>query len=98
MITIIYQETGKRRRLTVTGHAGAAKKGEDIFCAAASTLILTLQSALQREGIRYDERVESGLADIICERPGCKQIFYTCMCGFMGLATMYPEYYEVRTE
>lgn len=97
MITITYTDTGKRRRLLVEGHAGAANKGEDIFCAAASTLVLTLQSALQREGIRYTEEVSAGHADIRCERPGCQKIFYTCMAGFLELANMYPEYYTVKT-
>lgn len=97
MITIRYRDTGRKRKLTVTGHAGAAPKGEDIFCAAASALILTLQRALTDRGIIYKEDIKSGYAEIRCRDKKSKGIYYTCMCGFYQLAELYPDFYDVRS-
>ena len=37
-----------RRQITVSGHAGYAKKGHDIVCAAVSILIYNLQNSIER--------------------------------------------------
>lgn len=95
MIKIRYKDDGKRRRITVDGHAGAAPKGQDIYCCAASTLVMTLQSALINSKIKFEQEISSGHADIKCNRPESKVVFYTCMCGFYTLAKMYPDYYTV---
>ena len=42
MITIIYDEKGKDMSLQTSGHAGYAPKGQDIVCAAVSTLMQSL--------------------------------------------------------
>lgn len=42
MITIIYDEKGKDMSLQASGHAGYAPKGQDIVCAAVSTLMQSL--------------------------------------------------------
>lgn len=42
MITIIYDEKEKNMILQASGHAGYAKKGSDIVCAAVSALMQTL--------------------------------------------------------
>ena len=36
-----------RRQITVSGHAGYAEKGHDIFCAAVSILIYNLQNSIE---------------------------------------------------
>lgn len=38
-----------RDRVTVTGHAGYAPKGQDIVCAAASALVFALIGSLRQE-------------------------------------------------
>lgn len=98
MITIRYKDTGKKRKLTVEGHGGGPE-GEDIFCAAASTLVITLLSALASGHIKHTADVETkGYAEVKCNRPESKTVFYTCMCGFYTLAEMYPDRYVVMTE
>ena len=95
MITVRYKDSGKKRRITVDGHANAGEKGQDIFCAAASTLVMTLQSALINSHIKFEQEISTGHADIKCNRQESKVVFYTCMCGFYTLAKMYPDYYTV---
>lgn len=94
MITIRYKDTGKRRKLTVQGHGGG-EAGKDIYCAAASTLVITLVSALANARVKYTQELRDGYAEIGSNRPESKSVFYTCMCGFFTLAKMYPDYYTV---
>lgn len=98
MITITYNDDGKKRRLTVEGHAGYAEPGKDIICAAASTLVISLRDAMADSEVPFDETVGDGYAQITCEDEKAREWFYMAMRGFLTLAGMYPEYYAVRTE
>ena len=96
MIVVKYRDNGHKRKLTVTGHAGYGPYGEDIFCAAASTLIMTLEKALENRGILYNETIRDGYAEIRCRDKKSKGTFYTCLCGYLQLAELYPDYYSVE--
>ena len=53
MLTITFSAGKQGQRMTLSGHAGAAPRGKDLVCAAASMLAYTLaQTLLQlhREG------------------------------------------------
>lgn len=43
----IYRKDGKICAFQITGHAGYAKRGEDIVCAAASVLTLNTVNAIE---------------------------------------------------
>ena len=94
MITIRYQDDGRKRKLTVEGHGGG-EPGKDIYCAAASTLVIALESALSEADITHETEVRDGYARVACDKDESRPMFYTCMCGFYTLAQMYPAYYKI---
>ncbi len=49
MTTVIFRKTGQGefRELEVSGHAGYAKQGEDIVCAALSILVINTLNSLE---------------------------------------------------
>ena len=87
--------------LTMRGHAGAAPAGRDLVCAALSTLMFTLESAVM-------ERREL-LFPAVCRRPGemrvqcrprpgqekaCREIYRTVFAGCELLGREYPAYVQ----
>lgn len=110
MIEVRLDIGGRSASLTMRGHAGAAEKGYDIVCAAASILAYTAaQSALRlhAEGKTTEVPVVemmSGNADIALAvasdaRREVQTVFRTIGTGFALLAERYPEYIKlVRRE
>lgn len=67
MIAVSVLRSEERLSLTVEGHAGYGKEGQDIVCAAASALCFALLLSLKRldsEGLlsSFDHRMERGFA------------------------------------
>lgn len=70
MITVLLMRTpsGFLRKITATGHAGYAKKGTDILCAAVSVIVQTAVGGLQDVAriqpacILENGRIECGVA------------------------------------
>lgn len=95
-------------RVTVTGHAGAAQKGEDLVCASASVLAYTL--AANVSGMADNGQVRApviklteGNAEISCNpRHNLKSVvtlvFDSVCVGFELLSKEHPQYitYEIR--
>ena len=89
-------------RVTVTGHAGYAERGEDILCAAASMLLQTLAAAvreLHRRGLAEDAAVSLfyGAGEVACvpvEEHRCvaRTVMDSIVLGFELLARDYGEY------
>ena len=73
------------------GHAGYGRKGEDLICAAVSSLVLTL-----RESCRESE-IKAGYGKL---QGGNREIFRGICLGFALLARQYPHYvhYECAKE
>lgn len=88
---------GKRVRVCVSGHARAAPKGEDIICAAASILVLTLISALGESGARdFDYSITDGDAEVKFRLDKVTTHLYNSFnCGFEILHEMYPQYISI---
>lgn len=88
-------------RVTVKGHAGTAPAGQDLVCAAVSTLTYTLAenvAQLHRLGkvAEPEIRLENGDAEISCVPSGAyKNIvraFFEAVCiGFALLEEKYPD-------
>ncbi len=93
-------------KISVQGHAGAGKKGEDLVCSAASILVHTLQANvehMQAAGCAFDCKadVQDGSARISCKaRPGydglVKRTFASVCVGFEILANKFPEYISYK--
>ena len=92
--------------MKLTGHAGQAKKGEDIVCASASILAYTVAQALQ---FMYEDgklkkkphlKLEPG-DSIIVAKPRSEDyaealhIFFVAQVGFHLLSHNYPQYVEL---
>ena len=89
--------------MKLTGHAGQAKKGEDIVCASASILAYTVAQALQ---FQYEEgglkkkphlKLEPGDTVIIAKpKPESYEetlhTFFVAQVGYCLLAKTYPQY------
>jgi uncharacterized protein YsxB (DUF464 family) len=91
-------------RLKCTGHAtGAGDQGQNLVCCAVSTLIYTLDEALDEAGIPFSDSIEEGYADITLSPRPAKMyvadiIFQTIITGLSCLAEQYPEYITLRKE
>ena len=91
--------------LTVEGHAGYARSGKDIVCAAASILITTCANALesvahiipeldvQEERARIAVSLPHGLSAE--EDHDARIILNTCLTGFEDIAAQYPRYLQI---
>ena len=94
MIKVNLEQTGKHFSMRVQGHAGAAKVGEDVVCAAASILVLALQQALSKSGA---EDLEYSIAkgDFYIKAKCTQRALHnleSIICGFDFLANAYPQY------
>ena len=91
--------------LTVKGHAGYARNGSDIVCAAASVLITTCANALQSVAdISPVLEVEEKPAIIAVDLPDglspaqnhdARIILHTILQGFQDVAAQYPRYLQI---
>lgn len=94
--------------LKLTGHAGQAKKGQDIVCAAASILAYTVAQTLQ---FMYEEgglqkkphlKLEEG-DTIIVAKPKAESYaealhtFFVAQVGYHLLSKNYPKYVELSS-
>lgn len=78
-------------RITIEGHSGSAPKGEDLVCAAASMLGLTLAEFVES---RCRDRIIEIRDGFICVQgdKSVAQAFDMARCGFRMLAEMEPEH------
>ena len=91
--------------LTVKGHAGYAKSGSDIVCAAASVLITTCANALQSVADVFPVlEVKEQPAVIAVDLPNglspekahdARVILETVLQGFKDVAAQYPRYLQI---
>lgn len=91
--------------LSVKGHAGYAKSGQDIVCAAASVLITTCANALQSVAdITPQLEVTEKPALIAVNLPkglspaqdhDARIILNTILQGFQDIAAQYPRYLQI---
>lgn len=102
MTKIAVKKVGDRYLLKVEGHSGAGTYGNDIVCAAVSTLAFTWINELRElkergmvEHFTYDQ-TEAGL-DIIFkgENESAKIAFETILTGFSMLEEHYPEFLRI---
>ena len=89
--------------LTVTGHAGAAEKGQDIVCASASILTYTVAQIAQfmykQKQLKKRPRIkiESGDAHVVVKPKDdfyaeAMHTFFVAQVGYSLLAHNYPDY------
>ena len=100
MINIDIKRKNRRVVVSVKGHAAAAPKGEDLVCAAVSTLVLTLRETLARAKVQgFEYKLDDGNAVITFKQDKyTKPYMHTVMCGLDFLASAYPQYIKLRVD
>lgn len=94
--------------LKLTGHAGAAEKGQDIVCASASILAYTVAQTMEymhaEGGLRKKPRIEfsDGNATIVAKPKEdsyaeALHTFFVAQVGYSLLAHNYPQYVELKS-
>jgi uncharacterized protein YsxB (DUF464 family) len=94
--------------MKLSGHAGQAKKGEDIVCAAASILAYTVAQALQfmyeQGDMRKKPHIKLAEGDtVIVAKPKPEvyaealHIFFVAQVGYHLLAHNYPKYVTLKS-
>ena len=69
MTTVIFRKNrqGEYRELSCSGHAGYAKYGEDIVCAALSALVITTLNSLEKLcGLQLNPKADEKSGIITC--------------------------------
>ena len=103
MTTVKYNR--RDTTLSVKGHAGYAKAGQDIVCAAVSMLGMTAAAAVQDNAASFFPVISQSKKDnelrIACRPRGgsitsCRRVLDTIFTGYEILSGQYPDY--VRTE
>lgn len=75
---------------TVRGHAGAAPKGEDLICAAATILARALCETVKGD---KDVRIQDGEFVLRCEPTAANMAYFDVIDnGFELLAKQYPQF------
>ena len=88
-------------RMRIEGHAGAAPKGEDIVCAAATILGWTLIGGAEEEPeYRMHLYLNDGIIEVQCYpqegwEDKCRYLFDTIARGFDLMAGRYPDFIEM---
>lgn len=97
MIRIEYSEHGDRFWLKATGHAGYARYGEDVVCAAVSALMQALALRIEETSGR---KVPLFPGEAVIHGYGVEamEASYTVMCGLRKLEECYPGCVEVAEE
>ena len=94
--------------LKLTGHAGQAKKGEDIVCSAASILAYTVAQAIQfmyeQGDLQKKPHIKLAEGDtVIVAKPKPEtyaealHIFFVAQVGYHLLAHNYPKYVTLKS-
>ncbi|MDA8195285.1 MAG: ribosomal-processing cysteine protease Prp [Thermaerobacter sp.] len=86
--------------MTVTGHAGQGRYGEDIVCAAASalveTLVIGLSTILRQPPAGTTDPGDADLTFAIPVSPEARAVIETIAAGLMDLAQTQPRHVAWR--
>ena len=88
-------------RMRIEGHAGAAPKGEDVVCAAATILGWTLIGGAEDvPEYRMHLILKDGVMDVCCYpeedfEEQCRYLYDTIARGFDLMAGRYPDYIQM---
>ena len=97
MIKARFYRDGERLRMTIDGHAGYGRLGNDIVCAAVSGIFYALVGYLRSFKRDMTEicAVEYGHADIICDSE-CEEALKLACMGIYEVALTYPDHVKVE--
>ena len=86
----------------MSGHADSAPYGEDLVCAAASTLAIVIENSLDVQGINYEAEIAEGYVRVMLKMPQDEEkdiiaqaVLKTFAVGIDALTSTYPQYIKV---
>ena len=101
----VRHEGGRVTALKAQGHAGGAAAGENIVCAAVSSLMTTAANALESvAGVKPDIRRDDqqALLDVAlpeaCESQDAQIILRTILQGLTDISMEYPKQVSITTQ
>ncbi|MBQ4552290.1 MAG: ribosomal-processing cysteine protease Prp [Clostridia bacterium] len=100
-VTLLHSE-GKLSGFLCKGHAGFARAGKDIVCAAVSVLSTTCANALESvAGIVPEIEVDDGYMKVMlpdgCDNHDAMVILRTFEQGVRDIEASYPKYIHITT-
>lgn len=102
---MIHVTVYKRESITglkVCGHAGYAKYGSDIICAAVSVLMTNLLNSLEAltdEAFEFEAEEESGRMEVSFEEPvshDAELLVRSCVLGLEAIAAEHRDYVRLK--
>ena len=97
VIEIFIRDTG----ITITGHSGFAPPGQDIICAAVSTLVQTLICSIEKLTIdKIEYSLQSGNAEIRFGNlsDAARLLVDSFFVGISGVAEGNDQYVQIKEE
>lgn len=103
-VTLYCRADGKLAGYTFSGHADSAPYGEDLVCAAASTLAIVTANSLEAQGIAFEADMDEGylklmLAPALGERDAlvAEAVLKTLEVGAKQLAQDHIQYIKANS-
>ena len=97
MTSISISKNGDKYKMVAQGHA-EYQPGNDIVCAACSTLAYTLASTLAVNHIKYRDMFKSGYAEVEAIGEAAHSYFLMAYVGYQSLEDNYPDHVEVMID
>ena len=94
----VFESEGRVARFAVSGHAGYAKSGKDIVCAAVSALVLNaINSSEKLLGVELSvndngDYLECDIPDVVRNREDLQLLLQSMVFGVEQTAVAYPKY------
>ena len=89
------------KKITVNGHAGSARKGEDLVCAGVSSIVFgTLNAldklALKSVNLQVSQQIVIEVLNLLDEK--CQLILQTMLIQLATIEEQYSSYIEIKQE
>ncbi|WP_071442801.1 ribosomal-processing cysteine protease Prp [Traorella massiliensis] len=89
------------KKITVSGHAGSARKGEDLVCAGVSSVVFGTLNALDKltsesVDLKVGQHIVIEVLNLLDEK--CQLILQTMLIQLATIEEQYSSYIEIKQE
>ena len=89
------------KKITVNGHAGSARKGEDLVCAGVSSIVFGTLNALDKLAsksvdLQVSQQIVIEVLNLLDEK--CQLILQTMLIQLATIEEQYSSYIEIKQE
>lgn len=106
-VTLYHDTNNRLTGYEMSGHADSAPYGQDLVCAAASTLAIVTENSLDVQGVHYEAEMNEGYfkldlapiddADDADEALVAQAVLKTLEVGVNSLAQTYPKFIKANS-